>query len=307
MSDSFLKSRFIKDLSLSHGFDDVGIASAREGTPYQTEFLEAITQQRHGALDYLEKSAASRADVLHLMPTAQSVITVVKNYYPGDHEQVAADEAKVSRYAWGGDYHHWFRKRLRKMRLEIRNRFGDDVKIHIFNDTGPVLERGWAEKAGLGFIGKSSMFIHRNFGTWTFLGGFVTDLELVPDKPFAKQMCGTCTACIDACPTQAIISPQKVDARRCLTAWNVERPLHEEADQDFLQGHGWAVGCDICQEVCPWNKFEKLTNEDRFKARPGQTQLKAGQELGDIRGTALARAGHEGLTRNVQRALVKKY
>ncbi len=307
MSDLLFKSRFIKDLSMSHGFDDVGIASAREGTPYQAEFLDAITQKRHGPLDYLEKTAASRADVLDLMPTAQSVITVLKNYYPGDHGKVAEGEAKISRYAWGGDYHDWFRKRLRKMRKEIKNRFGQDIKVHIFNDTGPVLERGWAEKAGLGFIGKSSMFIHRDFGTWTFLGGLVTDLKLATDKPFAKQMCGSCTACIDACPTQAIISPQQVDARRCLTTWNVERPLLEEAKQDFLQGHGFAIGCDICQEVCPWNKFEKLTSEDRFKARPGQTKLTSEQIPDNLKGTPLARVGYAGLALNVQRALVKKY
>ncbi|MDA0712873.1 MAG: tRNA epoxyqueuosine(34) reductase QueG [bacterium] len=302
------KTKFVKELALSLGFDDVRIASALEDTPYKTQFQQAIAEERHGPLDYMSKTAKERADVLALMPEAKSVVVVAKNYYTGDHEHKPAEAfAKVSRYAWGGDYHHWFKKRLRKMRTTLQDHYGDQIKVHIFNDTGPVLERGWAERSGLGFIGKSGMLIHREFGTWTFLGGFVTDLELKADKPTVKQMCGTCTACIDACPTGAIVAPQKVDARLCLTTWNVERPLDEGAGHPLFKGHGWAVGCDICQEVCPWNKFEQTSNEDRFKARLGHSHLSKDQNLTDIAGTPLARAGQKGLKLNIDRALFKKY
>jgi epoxyqueuosine reductase len=297
-----MHAAWLKEYALSLGFDDVGFASTREGTPYRSEFLQAIVEGRQGPLDYMERTAQERADVLALMPTAKSVMIVVKNYYPGDHPELKEGEAKVSRYAWGGDYHHWFKKRLRKMRSEIHARVSPEIKVHIFNDTGPVLERAWAERAGLGFIGKSAMFIHRRYGTWTFLGGLVTELELAPTKPSPRQMCGSCTACIDACPTGAIIGPRQVDARRCLTTWNVERPTHANADAAQLQGHGWAIGCDICQEACPWNKFENLTDEARFSPRPGQVVLRADQIPVEIQGTALARAGHEGLRLNVKRA-----
>lgn len=297
---------WLKEYVLSLGFDDVGFADARAGTPYQNNFLSAIREGRHGPLDYMEKTAEERADVLQLMPGARSVMIVVKNYFPGDHPEAKEGEAKVSRYAWGGDYHHWFKKRLRKVRSEIHSRVNPEANVHIFNDTGPVLERAWAERAGLGFIGKSAMFIHRRFGTWTFLGGLVTDMEIAPSKPEARQMCGSCTACIDACPTGAILAPQTVDARLCLTTWSVERPTHPAAPLTLLQGSGWALGCDICQEVCPWNKFETPTSESRFLPRPGQVMLSRDQLPSETQGTALARAGQVGLKLNLDRALAPR-
>ena len=295
-------TQWLKTQLLLLGFDDVGIAPAQEGTPYQSEFLDAILEKRHGPLDYLERTALERSDVLKLMPEAKSVVVVIKNYYTGDHGEVPEGFAKVSRYAWGGDYHHWFKKRLQKIRSLIHQNLDSGAKIHIFNDTGPVLERGWAEKTGLGFIGKSGLLIHRNYGTWTFIGGFVTDLSLRADKPTAKSLCGTCTACMDACPTRAILSPKKVDAGKCLTTWNVERPLLKEADKVEFKGSGWAVGCDICQEVCPWNKFEKITEEPRFQRREGHDLISIASIPKETAGTPLARPGQEGLLVSVQRA-----
>lgn len=294
---------WIKNFARELGFDDVRVARADQGTPYAEQFLSSLVEKRHGPLDYLSKTAAERSDVLTLMPTAKSVIVVAKNYYFGDHGEAQTDAAKVSRYAWGGDYHHWFKKRLRKFREEILKRENPDAKVHIFNDTGPVLERGWAERAGLGFIGKSGMLIHREFGTWIFLGGFVTDVEFAADKPTPKQLCGSCTACMDACPTQAIIAPRTIDANLCLTTWNVERAFHEEAKQ--IQGHGWAIGCDICQEACPWNKFQQMSDDDRFKPRDKQMWLRENELPEKIEGTPLARAGRQALDLNVRRALSK--
>ncbi len=299
----------IKSKALALGFDDIGVASAIEGTPYGKEFLEAIDEGRLDPLDYMQRTAAERSDIQKLMPGAKSVVIVVKNYFIGDHsdfvdEKTLSTGAKVSRYAWGGDYHHWFKKRLRQMRLFLHES-SPLARIHIFNDTGPVLERGWAERSGLGFIGKSGMFIHRQFGTWTFLGGFVTDIELVPDAPTVKQLCGSCTACMDACPTKAIISPRKIDSRRCLTTWNIERPMALQADAEFLQGKGWAVGCDICQQVCPWNKFEQKTFEPRFAPRSDHMVLHSNAIPKNITGTPLARPKEEGLLLSIRRALAK--
>ncbi len=301
-------TRWLKQLASELGFDDCGIARADQGTPTSEHFLGAMGAGFLDPLDYMQRTADVRADVQTLLPGAKSVVVFVKNYYAGDHHQhVAASElvgaAKVSRYAWGGDYHHWFKKRLRKARRAIQERFGEHIRVHIFNDTGPVLERAWAERAGLGFIGKSGMFIHRKFGTWTFLGGFVSDLELAPDKPSAQQYCGSCTACMDACPTNAIVEPRRIDARRCLTTWTVERPLHQRADDPELRGHGWALGCDVCQEVCPWNKFQALTLETRFLPFPSRVALKSGDIKGDLAGTPMARPKKEGMARNVRRAL----
>jgi epoxyqueuosine reductase len=170
-----------------------------------------------------------------------------------------------------------------------------------------VWERAWAEAAGLGFVGKSAMFIHRRRGTWTFLGGLVTDLELLPTGVAVEpSRCGTCTRCIDACPTQAITAPGQVDARRCLTTWNVERPLHPDADHADLLGHGWAVGCDVCQEVCPWNRFQVLSPELRFSPRAGHVVVTSESLPEDVQGTALARPGPVGVLLSVERAREKR-
>jgi epoxyqueuosine reductase len=286
------------------GFDDFGVADATLGTPYGDNLKEALAEGLLDPLDYMGRTKDERSDIQMLMPGAKSVIVVVKNYYAGDHANFVplsdlSNKCRVSRYAWGGDYHHWFRKRLRKMRTKILAQT-PEARVHIFNDTGPVLERAWAVQAGLGFIGKSSLFIHRRFGTWTFLGGLVTDVEMETNKTIMPNMCGTCTRCLLACPTQAITAPYKVDARRCLTTWNVERPLAPQAQE--WQGHKWVVGCDICQEVCPWNKFEQITSEERFWPRQGHVAISEVPK-GDLAGTPLARAKREGIEMTLARAL----
>lgn len=300
-------SSSLRALAEELGFDDFGIASATLGTPTRDHFQEALADDRHGPLDYLERTEIERADVQKLMPDAKSVIVLVKNYYTGDHHDFVSLEslnskAKVSRYAWGGDYHHWFRKRLRKLRSHLIETAGASAKVHIFNDTGPVLERAWAHQAGLGFIGKSSMFIHRKYGTWVLLGGLVTNVEMQANTVQQASLCGSCTRCLEACPTKAIIAPKKVDARRCLTTWNVERPNDKNADASEMLGHKWVVGCDICQEVCPWNKFEQRTLEPRFQPRVEHVVLSEAP-LGDLRGTPLARPGANGITLSLKRSL----
>jgi len=313
------KSKLTKDklcqMALALGFDDLGVAAVGQGTRHDQDFMQTVSNGHLDPLDYMLRTASERSDVRQIMPDAKTVLVVVKNYFTGHHEEHKISQkepmAKVSRYAWGRDYHQWMRKKLRKFRKEIltvASTTDAEPNVRIFNDTSPVLERAWAEKAGLGFIGKSTMFIHRELGTWTFLGGLILNYEVTPDVPIASHFCGTCTKCIDACPTQAIVAPGSLDARLCLTTWSVERPLHEDAANAPGEGSGWGFGCDICQEVCPWNKFEKPTDEPRFQPQDGHQYLdsKLTQLPTALEGTAFARAKREGVRKSTQRALKVK-
>lgn len=299
----------LKSLALELGFDDLGVADATIATPGSEAYIRYLEEGRHGPLDYMVRTREERSCVQKLLPGARSVVVVVKNYYAGDHSdfiplETLNSKAKVSRYAWGRDYHHWFRKRLRQMRENLLS-LHDGARIHIFNDTGPVLERSWAVLAGLGFIGKSNMFIHRRFGTWTLIGGFVTDISLEANQTVMKSLCGTCTRCLTSCPTGALLKPYALDARRCLSTFNIERPFDPAADDQSLHGHGWALGCDICQEVCPWNKFETITSESRFQPIEGHIALDRAPE-DDLSGTPFARPKKEGVEVSVRRALASR-
>jgi epoxyqueuosine reductase len=311
------------------GFDDAGVASADEALFGAGELEAAAETGRLEVLPYLQDSVAERADVQRFLEGARSVLVVVQRYYRGDHEALepaTAEGAKVSRYAWGSDYHNIMRKRLRRLRKRLLRELDvdDDARWAPFCDTEAVLERAWAQAAGLGFVGKSALFIHHrsqgaaqddaeqpSFGTWTFLGGLVTTVELAPTRAApapATHACGSCRRCLDACPTDAFMAPFTLDVARCLTTWSVERPLDEPDDQALaaeLRGHGWAVGCDVCQEVCPYNRWATLAPDDRFAPRPGLVALTAATLPDDAQlvGSPLARPGREGLRRSLERAL----
>jgi epoxyqueuosine reductase len=309
------------------GFDDAGIARA-DGPLFGAEVMpDAAASGRLAILPYLETSAADRADVGRFLEGARSVVVVVQRYYRGDHadldaEATAAGGAKVSRYAWGSDYHNIIRKRLRRLRKRLlRELDDDDDRWAPFCDTEAVLERAWAQAAGLGFVGKSAMFIHHrsvgvagettrpSFGTWVFLGGLATTAELAPTTPVppVTDGCGSCRRCLDACPTDAFDGPFALDIKRCLTTWSVERPL-DDPDPTLaadLEGHGWAVGCDVCQEVCPYNRWATVADDERFAPRAGLVALLPPTVPDDAQlvGSPLARPGREGLQRSVTRAL----
>lgn len=295
----------IKETALDLGFDDLGIASVEGALPFLPYVKDAHDGGRFGPLDYLYRTYEARMNLKSVFPEAQSVIVVVKNYYTGDHAMHSSPEKrpKIARYAWGGDYHHWFKKRLRKL-SEILVLAGGD-KTWIFNDTGPFLERAWAVKAGLGFLGKSAMFIHRDFGTWTLLGGIATDLILPPSQAYVGPSCGSCTRCMDACPPGALIAPHTLDANRCISTWTIEKSLHKDAFIKAPRDHEWGFGCDICQEVCPWNKFEKVTDEQRFQPIKGRVFLEKATFTQDLRGSALNRTRKPGLKANYLRSTPK--
>lgn len=300
---AFLSSAFksfIKEEALSLGFDDIGIAKADDYTPFANEFLNAKNEGRLGPLDYLYNLAEIRTNIREQMPDVKSVLIVVKNYYTGDHPPNSEHSPKIARYAWGQDYHQWFKKRLK----QLANTLLKDRPDHFarpFNDTGPFLERAWAFKAGLGFIGKSTMFIHRGFGTWTLLGGIATSVDLEPDPAYQGPDCGSCTRCMDSCPTSAIVKPHQLDANKCIATWTIERSLDPRALSSSPRNHTWAFGCDICQEVCPWNKFQVKTYEPRFIPVPGRVIFSEMTLKQDLRGSALNRTKRAGLRANYLR------
>lgn len=296
------------------GFDDAGVVPADTILPDVERVREGVSAGRMGPLAWMTATLEQRVDLKKRLPWAKGVLVVLASYWAGDHLDHAGSldgKAKVSRYAWGQDYHHVLRRKLRRLRKELLERSPPGSKCAPFNDVDAVLERAWAEAAGLGFIGKSAMLIHRNseggqgLGTWTFIGGLVTDVELGPRaRPLVSDACGSCTACLDACPTQAILSPRVVDANRCLVTWNVEEPDAPAGDAPGMTGHGWAVGCDVCQEVCPWNnKLATMTSEPRFLPRAGHIAFAPADAPTDVEGTPLARPGKDALPALAARAL----
>lgn len=303
------------------GFDDAALVDATCGTPDAVHILDSAQKGYAGPLDYLVKNAETRADIQKRMAGCTAVFVGVVNYYHGDHcdytdEDTYQTGAKISRYAWGSEYHKIVRKKLRKLREGLVEKSQGAVNASIFNDVDAVAERAWAMGAGLGFIGKSSMFIHRQFGTWTFLGGLtiVGDVGVLPKPRLSSAQqtldCGTCTACLDACPTNAIVAPYQVDARRCLTTWNVECADAPEGQEPHMRGHGFAVGCDICQEVCPWNRFAQTSREPRFAPRTGHAVIPAdgtpesvAHLAESIRGTPVARPSIKHLPQLAARAV----
>ena len=295
---------FILERARAEGFDDAAVVPADTALQDVDEVRRAMDDGRHGPLAWLKESVDQRVDIRARYPWARSVLVVVQSYFQGDHNEHVPDldgRAKVARYAWGHDYHNMLRRRLRRVRRALLEAAGGG-RCAPFLDVDAVLERAWAQAAGLGFIGKSTLFIHRGLGTWTFLGGAVTDIDLGPrTRPLQTQLCGSCTACMDACPTQAIVRPQVVDAARCLVTWNVEET--EDPRGDAFGGSGWAVGCDVCQEVCPWNRFEKRTQEPRLVPIAGHVAFSPADAPTDVQGTPLARPGVDVLPRLAARAL----
>ncbi len=294
----------------AEGFDDVGLCRADAEMPHRQEVDDALSSGRFDVFPWLTDTKDQRLDVRARMASAQSVVVVVQSYWQGDHEDhvdvdTLAGHAKVSRYAWGQDYHHVLRRKLRRLRKWLIARV-PGARVAPFNDVDAVTERAWAVACGLGFIGKSGMFISQTLGTYTFLGGLLTDVALVDERfagtsddvPRVRPGCGSCTACLDACPTQAIVAPQRVDPLRCLTTWNVEEP--QDPRGDAFAGSGWAVGCDVCQEVCPWNKFAVVTREKRY--RPRHVSIDPALPPDDVAGTPLARPGQENLAHLARRA-----
>lgn len=245
------------------GFLSCGISKAgflEEDAPRLEKWLN---QNHHGKMDYMTDYFDKRLDPTLLVPDSKSVITVLLNYYPPDFQN--ADSYKISKYAYGKDYHSVLKKKLKKLLRAIRTEIGD-VSGRAFMDFAPVMEKSWAAKSGLGWIGKNANLITQKTGSFYFIAELILDLELEYDNPTTDH-CGSCTACIDACPTEAIVAPYVVDGSKCISYYTIE--LKENIPQE-MKGKldDWMFGCDVCQDVCPWNRFSKAHSEPLFTPYP---------------------------------------
>ena len=251
----------IKSLAHAKGFSFVGIAKAKELTEEAKSLERWLEQGHHGTMQYMENHFEKRIDPTKLVPGAKSVVSLMYNYYPTE-STLDKVEPKLSKYAHGQDYHQIIKVKLRELIEEIRALVGA-VDGRCFVDSAPVLERDWARHAGIGWKGKHTLLINPKAGSYFFLAELIIDLELEPDQPM-RDYCGTCRKCIDACPTEAISKDGHiVDGSKCISYLTIE--LKDEIPTEFSgQMDGWMFGCDVCQDVCPWNRFSTGHSEPAF-------------------------------------------
>ena len=255
----------IKKTAGALGFDYCGIARASFLNEDARRLERWLTNGMHGNMQYMENNFDLRVDPARLVPGAKSVITLLLNYFPAQEQPAAAP--KIAKYAYGEDYHEVIREKLRKFLAQIKLLIGD-VNGRGFVDSAPVLERTWAQKTGLGWIGKNGNLINKHSGSFFFIATLIVDVELNYDDPFAKDYCGTCIKCIDHCPTNAILPDKVVDGSKCIAYFTIE--LKDALIPDAMKGKfdNWMFGCDVCQDVCPWNRFAQPTNEQAFTPLP---------------------------------------
>ncbi|MES2774272.1 MAG: tRNA epoxyqueuosine(34) reductase QueG [Bacteroidota bacterium] len=252
----------VKQFSTQLGFDFCGIAKAIKLDDDARRLEAWLNKDMHGSMQYMANHFDLRTDPTKLVPGAKSVITLLLNYFPAEIQHT--ETVKVSKYAYGSDYHDVIRNKLNQFLQLIKTNIGD-VHGRGFVDSAPVLERSWATRSGLGWIGKNGNLINKQSGSFFFIATLITDLELDADDPFAKDYCGSCTKCIDACPTEAILPDKVIDGSKCISYFTIE--LKDQLIPDKMKGgfDNWMFGCDTCQDVCPWNRFAKPTAEKGFE------------------------------------------
>ena len=264
MSHSKLSQK-IKNLAHELGFSKIGITPAQY-YPQDDEYLQTwIDKGRHATMDWVVRRKDERADIFKYYPQAKSVIVVGINYYTGLSPKEDGI-ARFSNYAWGDDYHDLIKKKLYQLLGQLKS-IDENLDGIACVDTSPITEKAWAQRAGLGWIGKHTNLLTRDYSSWLFLGVLIVNQELNYDKPYVDDMCGSCTACIDECPTDALVDAYQLDANKCISYLTIE---HRGDIPEEFQGklNNWIYGCDICQEVCPWSqKFSQVTNEPAFQPR----------------------------------------
>lgn len=297
----------VKAFADSLGFHRVGIASIDR----EEEDLAQIHLQQWLALGYHADMAwmtnPKRQEIKACLPDVSSVICVALNYYTPHQRSDGQEYGKISRYGWGRDYHKVMHQKLKKLSNWLQSQ-GEKIKARYYADTGPIQDKVWAQRAGIGWIAKNGNLITREYGSWVFLGEILTNLPLTPDRPHTNH-CGTCTRCLDACPTQAITQPFVVDANRCIAYHTIENRAEKLPELIAAKMSGWVAGCDICQDVCPWNqRFAQETDIQDFQPYPENVQPKL-TELAEIdeeewdrrfRASALRRIKPQMLRRNAR-------
>nr|WP_121906564.1 tRNA epoxyqueuosine(34) reductase QueG [Ulvibacter antarcticus] len=292
----------IKQEAKRLGFMSCGISKAEfleEEAPRLEKWLQ---KNRHGEMSYMENHFDKRLDPTKLVPGSKSVISLLLNYFPSETQDESA--YKISKYAYGTDYHFVIKDKLKQLLAFIQDEIGD-VHGRAFVDSAPVLDKAWAAKSGLGWIGKHSNLLTKQVGSFYFIAELIVDLDLAYDSPVTDH-CGACTACIDACPTQAIVEPYVVDGSKCISYFTIElkNELPTSMNGKF---DDWMFGCDVCQDVCPWNRFSKAHREPLFNPNPELLSMskKDWEEITEevfqeiFRKSAVKRTKFSGLQRNI--------
>ncbi len=294
----------VKQIAQDAGFSFCGISEAGFLNQEAPRLEKWLKDGHNGSMNWMENHFEKRLDPRILVPGAKSVISLMYNYYT-PQKQADIKAPKISKYAFGEDYHKVIKDKLFLMLHEIRDQVGE-IEGRVFVDSAPVLERAWAAKSGLGWIGKNSMLINTKAGSFFFLAQIICDLELVSDPPITN-FCGTCTACIDACPTEAILPNNTIDSTKCISYLTIE--LRDELPPSFKDKmENWAFGCDICQDVCPWNRFSKPNAEPLFQPQAELMAMNKDEwfEINEelfkrlFKNSAVQRTKFKGLQRNVR-------
>ncbi len=300
-------TKLIKQKALEIGFHKVGIAKAENLEIEGERLKEWLERGYHGEMRWIEREPEKRSNPKVLLPGTKSIIVLAMNYYtPHEHEEDDS-KGKISRYAWGDDYHDVVKEKLWELYGWIRETI-PDAKGKVCVDTAPIMDKAWAVRAGLGWLGKHSNVITKEYGSWIFIGEVLLDLELEYETDLIEDHCGTCTACLDACPTNAIVQPFLVDSNACISYATIELRSPELPDEITENLESWLYGCDICQDVCPWNRFQKPTEEIRFEPRPQNVTADLSEILSltpeeytrRFRRSAMKRTKLNGLKRNAK-------
>ena len=305
MSNDLALKETIKEKARQLGFILAGVTTP-DPPPHFSTFEHWLAQGRHGTMGYLatERSRIRRADPRQILPECKSILVLATPYSPSSRR---GDKGEVASYAWGRDYHDVLPARMQELVQFIEEQIGKPVKNRWYTDTGPLLERDLAQRAGIGWIGKNTCLIHPKHGSYFLLSEILLDLALEPDSPFVTDHCGTCTRCIDACPTDCILPDRTIDATRCISYLTIE--LKEDIPTELREKIGdWIFGCDICQRVCPWNRFAAegdpaFGEENPSHSLPEELSISPEEFNQRFRGSPVKRAKRRGYLRNVAVAL----
>ena len=298
-------SDFIKNKSIELGFISCGISKSGFLENEIGRFESWLKDNYHGQMSYMERNFDKRMDTRKLVDGSKSVISLLFNYYPS--KEINNNSFKISKYAYGKDYHFIIKDKLKTLLSSMRNEIGE-IDGRVFVDSAPIMEKAWAKKSGLGWIGKNTNLISKKTGSFFFIAEIIVDLELEYDNEVTDH-CGSCTACLDACPTDALYEPYKIDASKCISYFTIE--LKEQFPNDLKKDfNDWIFGCDICQDVCPWNKFSRPNEEPLLSPLKeiNQYSKKDWLELTDevfkvvFKGSPIERTKFNGLKRNIQYA-----
>lgn len=266
-----INNKTVIKVAEDYGFDLVGFSAASQLDEEVKKLNEWLNAGYHAGMDYMQKNLSKRKNVREILPSAKSVISLGVNYYTPEKHSNEENKGKVSRYAWGKDYHLIIWEKLDNVVSELKN-LEPSFEAVSYVDTGPVMDKAWAARSGLGWIGKHTNVINRSFGSWFFIANIICNWEFCYSIPI-EDFCGSCTACIDACPTNAIIKEYVVDSNKCISYLTIENKK-KISDEFIGKFDNWIFGCDICQDVCPWNiKFSVPTAEAEFKPKPNNKEL----------------------------------